>query len=81
MLRETTSRGLCGLVCPSRAVPYPSQQIKNSDPFEPYAQNLYGKRSFSVTIPCPRPTRVNTKRLAERKMLLYRLGSELNRTV
>ena len=43
--------------------------------------SLYGKRSFSVTTPCPRPTRVNTERLAERKTLLYRLGSELNRTV
>jgi hypothetical protein len=42
---------------------------------------LYGKRSFFVTTPCPRPTRVNTERLAERETLLYRLGSELNRTV
>ena len=31
----------------------------------------YGKRSFSVTTPCARPTRVNTKRLAERETLLH----------
>ena len=37
--------------------------------------------SFSVTTPCARPTRVNTKRLAERETLLHRLGSKLNRTV
>jgi hypothetical protein len=42
---------------------------------------FYGKRSFSVTTPCTRPTRVNTERLAERETLLHRLGSELNRTV
>ncbi len=42
---------------------------------------LYGKRSFSVTTPCARPTRVNTERLAERETLLYRLGSKLNRIV
>jgi hypothetical protein len=43
------------------------------------SQWLYGKRSFSVTTPCARPTRDNTERLAERETLLYRLGSELNR--
>jgi hypothetical protein len=42
---------------------------------------FYGKRSFSVTTPCARPTRVNTERLAERETLLHRLGSKLNRTV
>ncbi len=42
---------------------------------------FYGKRSFSVTTPCVRPSRVNTERLAERETLLYRLGFELNRTV
>ena len=35
---------------------------------------LYGKRSFSVTTPW-------AERLAEMETLLYRLGSELNRTV
>ena len=39
------------------------------------------KRSFSVTTPCARPTRVNTERLAERETLLHSLGSKLNRTV
>ena len=43
--------------------------------------DFYGKRSFSVTTPCARPTRVNTERLAERETLLHRLGSKLNRTV
>jgi len=43
------------------------------------SQWLYGKRSFSVTTPCARPTRDNTERLAERETLLYRLGSELHR--
>ena len=42
---------------------------------------FYGKRSFSVTTPCARPTRVNTERLAERETLLHRLCSDLNRTV
>ena len=42
---------------------------------------LYGKRSFSVTTPYARPTRVNTERLAERETLLQRLGSELNRPI
>ena len=42
---------------------------------------FYGKRSFSVTTPCARPTRVNTERLAERETLLHRLGSKLNRIV
>ena len=42
---------------------------------------FYGKRSFSVTTPCASPTRVDTKRLAERETLLHRLGSKLNRTV
>jgi hypothetical protein len=43
--------------------------------------DFYGKRSFSVTTPCARPTRVNTKRLAERETFLHRLDSKLNRTV
>ena len=42
---------------------------------------FYGKRSFSVTTPRPRLTRFNTERLAERETLLYRLGSDFNRTV
>jgi hypothetical protein len=40
-----------------------------------FFNRFYGKGSFSVTTPCPRPTRVNTERLAERETLLYRLGS------
>ncbi len=42
---------------------------------------FYGKRSFSVTTPCASPTRVDTKRLAERETLLHRLGSKLNSIV
>ena len=45
----------------------------------PACWEFYGKRSFSVTTPCARPTRVNTERLAERETLLHRLGSKLIR--
>jgi len=74
--------GFCDRNSLTSQVPLILNEFVNQKHEKTRFSRFYGKRSFSVTTPCARPTaRVNTERLAERETFLYRLGSELNRTV